>query len=129
MFNQLNKNLITIIYEYDPTYKHIYNIVLEEFKIKCILKFKHKFNINSVKEWSNKITKTTKIPDNLEHPKIRIKKKLLKELKERLKQTNADDTIINITEALNEKQKAIYVIFMFITADNTRKLISFFKLV
>ena len=60
---------------------------------------------------------------------MKIKKKLLKELKERLKQTNTDETIINITEALNEKQKAIYVIFMFITADNTKKLISFFKLV
>ena len=129
MFNRLNDNLLRIIYEYDPTYKHIYNIVLEEFKIKCVLKFKHKFNINSVKEWNEKITRTTKTPDNLEHPRIRIKKQLLKELKEILKQTNADETIINITEAINQKQKAIYVIFMFITADNTRKLISFFKLV
>ena len=127
MFNQLPDNIKSNIYDYDPTYKH--NIVLEEFKIKCVLKFKHKFNINSVKEWSEKITRTTKTPDNLEHPRIRIKKQLLKELKERLKQTNADDTITNITEALNEKQKAIYIIFMFITAENTRKLISFFKLV
>ena len=97
MFNQLPDNIKSNIYDYDPTYKHIYNIVLEEFKIKCVLKFKHKFNINSVKEWSEKITRTTKTPDNLEHPRIRIKKQLLKELKEILKQTNADETIINIT--------------------------------
>ena len=54
MFNQLNKNLITIIYEYDPTYKHIYNIVLEEFKIKCAFKFKHKFNNCSIRQWNKK---------------------------------------------------------------------------
>ena len=129
MFNQLPDNIKSNIYDYDPTYKHIYNIVLEEFKIKCVLKFKHKFNINSIKEWSEKITRTTKTPDNLEHPRIRIKKQLLKELKEILKKTNADETIINITEAINQKQKAIYVIFMFITADNTRKLISFCKII
>ena len=36
MFNQLNDNLKRIIYEYDPTYKILFNIILEEFKIKCI---------------------------------------------------------------------------------------------
>ena len=40
MFNQLNDNLKRIIYEYDPTYKQIYNMVSEEFKMKCILKHK-----------------------------------------------------------------------------------------
>ena len=57
MFNQLNDNLKRLIYEYDPTYKDIYNIVLEEFQIKCIFKYKHKFNTYSIKEWGKQIKK------------------------------------------------------------------------
>ena len=54
MFNKLNDNLKRLIYEYDPTYKDIYNIVLEELKIKCILKHKHKFSIIALKNGENK---------------------------------------------------------------------------
>ena len=48
MFNPLNDNLQRLIYEYNPTYKDIYDIVLEQIKIKCILKHQHKCINNSV---------------------------------------------------------------------------------
>lgn len=96
MFNQLNDNLQRIIYEYDPTYKHIYNVVLEEFKIKCILKHKPQFNNNSVKEWREKITRTEG-----ENINITIKHNLLNRLQTQLKQAQAHETLINFTRAIN----------------------------
>ena len=81
MFNQLNDNLKRAIYEYDPTYRHIYNIVLEEFKIRCILKHKQQFNNNSVKEWTKKIKQTRE-----EDVNINITHILLNKLQTLLKQ-------------------------------------------
>ena len=51
MFNQLNDNVGRLIYEYDPTYEDIYNIVLEECKMKSVLQHKHTFNNYSFKEF------------------------------------------------------------------------------
>jgi hypothetical protein len=101
MFNQLNDNLKRIIYEYDPTYKQIYNIVLEEFKIKCILKHKPQFNNNSVKVWSKKIQRTT---EDEHHINIKIKHNLLNKLQALLKQTRAHDTLLNFTKAINKQE-------------------------
>jgi len=97
MFNKLNDNLKRIIYEYDPTYKHAYNLVLEEFKIKCILKHRPQFNNKSVKEWREKITRTGQ-----EYVNIKIKQKLLNNLQTQLKQTQAHETLIKFTEAINK---------------------------
>ena len=65
MFYKSNDNLKRLIYEYDPTYKDIYNIVLEEFKIKCILKHKHEYNNYNVKEWRKQIKREKQQEDNI----------------------------------------------------------------
>ena len=60
MFNKLNDTSKRLIYEYDSTWKDTYNTVLEELKIKYVLKHKHKLNNYSVKEWRRQIKKQKK---------------------------------------------------------------------
>ena len=110
MCNKLNDNLKRLIYEYDPTYKDIYNIVSEEFKIKCILKHKHKFNNNnSVKEWRKQIKREKQEEDNIN---IKIKYNVLNNLQTQLKQSNAHPTLINFTIAINKPNKKDFVYYV-----------------
>ena len=127
MFNQLNDNLKRIIYEYDPTYKHIYNVVLEEFKIRCILKHKHQFNNNSVKEWTKKINQTTEE----DYINIKIKQNLLNNLQTQLKQTQAHETLIKFTKAINKpKYKGFtYIIIPQLRPTPTAYGISIFNII
>ena len=99
MFNQLTDNLKCIIYEYDPTYKHIYNVVLEEFKIKCILKHKPQFNNNNVKEWRDKLAQTEE-----EQVNITLKHNLLDHLHTQIKQAHTHETLINFVIAINRPE-------------------------
>ena len=124
MFNQLPDNIKSNIYDYDPTYKHIYNIVLEEFKIKCALKFKHKFNNCSIRRWSKKIALV-----NLEETNIIIKKDLLNDLQEQLNPIT-DEAIIKFTKALNkEKTDRTYIIYPQLRPTPTAFGISIFKII
>ena len=99
MFNKLYDNSKRLMYEYDPTYKDIYNIVLEQFKIKCILKHKHTLNKNSVKERRKQIKREKQEEDNIN---IKIKYNVLNNLQTQLKQTNAHPTLINFTIAIHK---------------------------
>ena len=124
MFKQLPDNIKSNIYDYDPTYKHIYNIVLEEFKIKCALKFKHKFNNCSIRQWTKHIALT-----NYEIPNIIIKKDLLKNLQEQLNPIT-DEAIIKFTKALNkEKTDRTYIIYPQLRPTPTAFGISIFKII
>ena len=128
IFNKLNDNLKRLIYEYDPTYKDIYNIVLEEFKKKCILKHKHKFNNYSVKEWRKQIKREKQEEDNIN---IKIKYNVLNNLQTQLKQTNAHPTLINFTIAINKPNKKDFVYYVVpqIRPTPTAYGISIFKII
>ena len=108
MLKKFNDNLKRLIYEYDPTYKDIYNIDLEEFKIKCIWKHKHKFNNCSVKEWNKEIKRETQEDDI----NIKIKYNVLNNLHAELKRTNAHPTLINFTIAINKPNKKDFVYYV-----------------
>ena len=124
MFKQLPDDIKSNIYDYDPTYKHIYNIVLEEFKIKCVLKFKHKFNNCSIRQWIKKITLV-----NLEETNIIIKKDLLNDLQEQLNPIT-DEAIIKFTKALNkEKTDRTYIIYPQLRPTPTTYGISIFNII
>ena len=124
MFNELNDTLKRIIYEYDPTYKHIYNIVLEEFEIKCALKFKHKFNNCSIRQWNKKIALV-----NLEETNIIMKKDLVNDLQKQLNPIT-DEAIIKFTKALNkEKTDRTYIIYPQLRPTPTAFGISIFKII
>ena len=57
MYENLTPNIIALIYEYDPTYRAKFNIVLEELKILILFKFLPEYNLTDGVKWCKIIRK------------------------------------------------------------------------
>lgn len=55
MFKRLNNNTLTKIYEYDNTYKELFNVVLTELKIQCLVN--PTLNNYDMDEWIHRVSK------------------------------------------------------------------------
>ena len=53
MYDKLTPNLITLIYEYDNTYREIFNVVLEELQI--TVKIRPKYNNYTYEQWKQQL--------------------------------------------------------------------------
>lgn len=93
MYNRLNNHLLTKIYEYDNTYKDLFNVVLTELKIKCLVN--PSLNTYDTDEWIHRISKWKHgEPTHIYIPTIKYKY---------LKQIENNNTIQHLIETISYK--------------------------
>jgi len=113
MFNKLPPNIIGLIYEYDNTYKYIFNVTLTELKLNSLVN--PNLNNHDTIEWLYRISKWKhKEPIQIYIPTIKYNY---------LQQIETSKTIQNLIEAITYKvntykENTLYSIL--ITTANTK---------
>ena len=113
MYNRLNNHLLTKIYEYDNTYKDLFNVVLTELKIKCLVN--PSLNNYDTDEWIHRISKWEhNEPTQIYIPTVKYKY---------LQQIENDNTIQELIETITykvNKFKDTTLFSIIITTSNTK---------
>ena len=122
-FSNLNDNLKRIIYEFDPTYTHKFNTVLEELKLFRLFKFKPQYNLQEPIKWTERISKTE---PNQNDTIIHFNKKYLRLLKDVVKH---DITMEFLKALLKQKEATTYFITVQLQPTPTAYGVSLFKIV